>query len=65
MSDSMYRIKRIIAGNDYFLLIYYILLFLTNYFFIWLLLIYLYLLKVCLFFKSGDNLRFTLNISII
>ncbi|CDL61440.1 hypothetical protein [Klebsiella pneumoniae IS39] len=32
MSDSMYRIKRIIAGNEYFLLIYYILLFLTNYF---------------------------------
>lgn len=33
MSDSMYRIKRIIAGNECFLLIYYILLFLTNYFF--------------------------------
>ncbi len=64
MSDSMYRIKRIIADNEYFLLIYYILLFLTNYFFIWLLLIYLYLLRSA-FFKSGDNLRFTLNISII
>ncbi|WP_205958254.1 hypothetical protein, partial [Flammeovirga yaeyamensis] len=52
MSDSMYRIKRIIAGNEYFLLIYYILLFLTNYFFIWLLLIYLYLLKGLPFFQK-------------
>ncbi len=52
MSDSMYRIKRIIADNEYFLLIYYILLFLTNYFFIWLLLIYLYLLKGLPFFQK-------------
>ncbi|RRF10053.1 hypothetical protein EAN92_30065 [Klebsiella pneumoniae] len=54
MSDSMYRIKRIIAENEYFLLIYYILLFLTNYFFIWLLLIYLYLLKRSAFFSKAE-----------
>ncbi|VUS61258.1 hypothetical protein SB6409_02985 [Klebsiella pasteurii] len=33
MSDSIYRTKRIIASNECFLLIHYILLFLTNYFF--------------------------------
>ncbi len=32
MSDSIYRTKRVIASNECFLLIYYILLFLTNYF---------------------------------
>ena len=52
MSDSMYRIKRVISGNEYFLMVYYILLFLTNYFFIWLLFIYLYLLKGLPFFQK-------------
>ena len=52
MSDSMYRTKRVIASNEYFLLIYYILLFLTNYFFTWLLLIYLYILKGLPYFQK-------------
>lgn len=45
MSDSIYCTKRVITGNEFFLFIYYILLFLANYFFIWLFLIYLYMLK--------------------
>lgn len=52
MSESIYRTKRIIAENVYFLMIYYIFLFLTNYFFIWLLLIYLYLLKGLPYFNK-------------
>ena len=52
MSDSMYRTKRVIASNEYFLLIYYILLFLTNYFFTWLFLIYLYILKGLPYFQK-------------
>ncbi len=52
MSDSMYRTKRVIAGNECFLLIYYILLFLTNYFFIWLFFLYLYLLKGLPYFQK-------------
>ena len=52
MSDSIYRTKRVIAGNEYFLFIYYILLFLTNYFFIWLFFIYLYMLKGLPYFQK-------------
>ncbi|HFK8266514.1 TPA: hypothetical protein ACGZ33_003844 [Klebsiella pneumoniae] len=52
MSDSMYRIKRVISGNEYFLMVYYILLFLTNYFFIWLFFLYLYILKGLPFFQK-------------
>ncbi|EJG2191538.1 hypothetical protein CIZ71_RS02650 [Klebsiella oxytoca] len=52
MSDSMYRTKRVIASNRYFLLIYYIFLFLTNYFFTWLFLIYLYILKGLPYFQK-------------
>ncbi|EHT14286.1 hypothetical protein SB6415_01353 [Klebsiella pasteurii] len=52
MSDSIYRTKRVIASNEYFLLIHYILLFLTNYFFTWLLLIYLYILKGLPYFQK-------------
>lgn len=52
MSDSMYRTKRVISSNEYFLLIYYIFLFLTNYFFIWLFLLYLYCLKGLPYFQK-------------
>ncbi|EQB4827691.1 hypothetical protein ACYK0L_002780 [Enterobacter hormaechei] len=52
MSDSMYRVKRVIAENEYLLMIYYILLFLTNYFFIWLFVLYLYALKGLPYFKK-------------
>lgn len=52
MSDSIYRTKRVIAGNEYFLFIYYILLFLTNYFFIWLFFIYIYMLKGLPYFQK-------------
>ncbi|VUT00962.1 hypothetical protein SB6424_02000 [Klebsiella pasteurii] len=52
MSDSIYRTKRVIASNECFLLICYILLFLTNYFFTWLLLIYLYILKGLPYFQK-------------
>ncbi|MGX3064647.1 colicin immunity protein Cui [Klebsiella pneumoniae] len=52
MSDSMYRTKRVIAGNEFFLLIYYIFLFLTNYVFIWMFLLYLYALKGLPYFKK-------------
>lgn len=52
MSESIYRTKRIIAGNEYFLMIYYIFLFLTNYIFIWMFLTYLYLLKGLPYFNK-------------
>lgn len=52
MSESIYHTKRIISGNEYLLMIYYILLFLTNYFFIWMFLTYLYLLKGLPYFNK-------------
>lgn len=52
MSDSMYRVKRLIAANEFFLMVYYILLFLTNYVFIWMFMLYLYALKGVPYFKK-------------
>ena len=52
MSTSMYRVKRLVAENEFFLMIYYILLFLTNYFFTWLFMLYLYILKGLPYFKK-------------
>ncbi|EMS9661553.1 hypothetical protein SJZ86_01310 [Klebsiella aerogenes] len=52
MSDSLYRVKRIIADNAFFLLIYYICLFLTNYVFVWMFLLYLYAIKGLPYFKK-------------
>ncbi|MDA3989921.1 colicin immunity protein Cui [Klebsiella aerogenes] len=52
MSNSLYRVKRIIADNAFFLLIYYICLFLTNYVFIWMFLLYLYAIKGLPYFKK-------------
>ncbi|MEQ0186242.1 hypothetical protein ABLU83_09640 [Klebsiella sp. CN_Kp098] len=52
MSNSLYRVKRIIADNEFLLLIYYICLFLTNYVFIWMFLLYLYAIKGLPYFKK-------------
>jgi len=52
MSDSMYRVKRLIAANEFFLMVYYIFLFLTNYVFIWMFMLYLYALKGVPYFKK-------------
>lgn len=52
MSESIYRTKRVIATNEYFLMIYYICLFLTNYVFVWMFLLYLYAMKGLPYFKK-------------
>lgn len=49
MSESIYRTKRIIAENGYFLMIYYIFLFLTNYFYMAILDIFIFTQRLALF----------------